>query len=199
MSHKHHHDARKDQPAEATVEPTPAAAAESTAAAGEPQTPQQQLEAVTAERDNLMSRLQRVSADYLNYQKRVQRDIVQAREFANEELIKSLLHVLDDMDRALEHARLNSPANDPLLVGMELVYTKALDTLGRFGLKTMQAQGQPFDPEQHSALMQQPSNEVPPQTVLKELQKGYTLKGRTIRPAHVIVSQESQESGQDKE
>jgi len=141
-----------------------------------------------SERDDLLARLQRLSADYLNYQKRVQRDISEAREFANEELIKSLLGVLDDMERALDAARANHAEDDPLLQGMQLVHDKAFETLGKFGLSAIEAAGRPFDPEKHSAMMQQPSDEYPPQTVLQELQKGYMLKGRTIRPASVVVS-----------
>ena len=141
-----------------------------------------------AERDDLLARLQRVSADYLNYQKRVQRDLAQAREFANEDLIKALLSVLDDMERALEAARANHGEDDPLLTGMQLVHDNALTTLGRFGLASIDAQSQPFDPEKHSAVQQMPSADHPAQTVVQELQKGYTLKGRTIRPSMVVVS-----------
>ena len=150
------------------------------------------------ERDDLLARLQRVSADYLNYQKRVQRDLAQAREFANEELVKALLGVLDDMERALEAAGANHDPEDPLLKGMQLVHDKALETLGKFGLERIDAEGQPFDPDQHSAMMQQPSADHPPQTVLRELQKGYRLKGRTIRPSSVIVSKEPEESNQQE-
>ena len=145
-------------------------------------------ETLQLERDDLLARLQRLSADYLNYQKRVQRDIAEAREFANEELIKSLLGVLDDMERALDAARANHAEDDPLLEGMQLVHDKAFETLGKFGLSAIEAAGRPFDPEKHSAMMQQASDEHPPQTVLQELQKGYLLKGRTIRPARVVVS-----------
>ena len=76
---------------------------------------------LSAERDDLMERLQRVSADYLNYQKRVQRDIAEARQFANTELVKSLLPVLDDMERALASAREDRARDDPLFDGLELV------------------------------------------------------------------------------
>ena len=145
------------------------------------------------ERDDLMGRLQRVSADYLNYQKRVQRDIAQAREFANEELIKALLGVLDDMERALDAARANHSPDDPLLQGMVLVHDKTLETLGKFGLERIEGEGRPFDPEEHSAMMQEPSADHPPQTVLRELQKGYRLKGRTVRPSAVIVSKAPEE------
>ncbi len=146
-----------------------------------------------AERDDLFARLQRLGADYQNYQKRVQRDIAQAREFANDQLIKSLLGVLDDMERALQVARDNHGEDDPLYKGMQMAHDKALETLGGFGLSGIEATGKPFDPERHSAMMQQPSSEHPPQTVLQELQKGYQLKGRTIRPAAVIVSTEPKE------
>ena len=162
------------------AEPADALAAEPVATARE--------EALRSERDDLLGRLQRVSADYLNYQKRAQRDIEQAREFANETLIKNLLAVLDDMERALEAARANHDEDDPLLTGMQMVHDKAVETLGKFGLTLIDAAGQPFDPELHAAMLQQPSADCPPQTVLQEVVRGYRLKGRTIRPSSVIVS-----------
>lgn len=146
------------------------------------------LAAITRERDDLLARLQRVSADYLNYQKRAQRDLDAAREFANEELIKALLSVLDDMERALAAARDGHDEDDPLLTGMRLVHDKATETLGRFGLAVIEAEGEVFDPALHSAMMRQPSEDHPPQTVLAELVRGYQLKGRTIRPSGVIVT-----------
>lgn len=146
------------------------------------------LAKLQAERDDLLSRLQRVSADYLNYQKRVQRDIEEGREYANAELIKSLLGVLDDMERGLDAARANHGADDPLLVGMELVHHKALETLGRFDLSVIACVGEAFNPARHSAIVQEESGEHPPMTVTRELQRGYLLKGRTLRPAMVAVS-----------
>jgi len=158
-------------------------------AAPEGQDPIAQLQ---AERDDLLERLQRVSADYSNYQKRVRKDISQATAFANEELIKALLGVLDDIERALDATRENHNEDDPLLSGMLLVHNNALATLEKFGLAAIEAEGTPFDPDRHSAMMEEPTDEVPPQTVLKQLQRGYLLKGRTIRPASVIVSAEPQ-------
>lgn len=154
---------------------------------------EQQKQAEPQSEENLLERLQRVSADYLNYQKRAQRDIEQARIFANEHLIKELLPVLDDMERALDAARENHGEENPLYTGMQMVHDKALETLGRFGLAAITAEGAAFDPEQHSALMQQESDEVAPNMVLKEVQRGYTLKGRTIRPSGVIVSRAPQD------
>lgn len=143
---------------------------------------------LAAQRDDLLARLQRVSADYMNYQKRVHRDVEQAREYANEALIRALLPVLDDMERAMEHAKANHDANDALLQGMGLVLEKALATLTQFGVTVVAPQGEPFDPQLHLALMQEPTSDVPPMTVLKVLAKGYQLKGRIIRPAQVVVS-----------
>lgn len=147
-----------------------------------------QLEKAKAERDDLLARLQRVSADYMNYQKRAHRDTTEACDYGNAELIKGMLPVLDDMERAMEAARKNHDEKDPLMVGMQLVHDKALEVMGRFGLTVIKAQGEPFDPQMHQALMQEASDQVPPQTVLRELQKGYALKGRVARPAAVVVS-----------
>jgi molecular chaperone GrpE len=71
---------------------------------------------------------------------------------------------------------------------MQLVHDKALETLGRYGLKAVEAKGKPFNPEVHQAIMMQPTAELPPQTVLAEALRGYVLRGRTIRPAGVVVA-----------
>jgi len=146
------------------------------------------LKAAETERDELMARVQRLSADYMNYQKRAKRDIDQARLYANEDLIKALLPVIDDMERALTAARDNHGEDDPLFTGMQLVHDKAIETLGRFGVTAIEAVGKPFDPERHTALMQQGSDECEPNTVLQEAQRGYELRGRAIRPASVVIS-----------
>ncbi len=155
---------------------------------------------LSAERDDLMERLQRVSADYLNYQKRVQRDISEVRQFANAELVRSLLPVLDDMERALATARKNHGQDDPLFSGLQLVHDKALETLAKFGVRVIEADEKAFDPQKHLAVMQEPSGEHPPQTVLRVIQKGYELKGRPIRPATVVVSKvpEEDDSAQER-
>jgi len=162
--------------------------------------PPDELAQLKAERDDLLARLQRVCADYLNYQKRAQRDIEEAHKFANAELIKSLLGVLDDVERVLEAAKANHSEDDPLLVGARLVHDKALATLGEFGLEAIKAAGERFDPHRHLALMQEPSDEHPPGVVLAELQKGYQLEGRTIRPTSVVVSTgpATQQAGQEQ-
>ena len=145
--------------------------------------------------EDLLERLQRVSADYLNYQKRVAREMGEARQFANAELIKDLLGALDDMERALEAARANHAADDPLLLGMQLVYDKLLEVLARHGLERIAATDEPFDPNRHEAMMQQSAPELETPTVVEELQGGYELKGRVIRPARVIVGMPPAASG----
>jgi len=181
-------DARDDSQAQA---PQPVEGAEGEAT-------EDALSAIERDRNDLLSRLQRLSADYLNYQKRAQRDINSAREFANEQLIKDLLPVLDDMERALEAGWANHAVDDTFLKGMQLVHDKALDTLGKFGLKVIEATGEPFNPELHQALIMQPTDEQPAQTVLSEASRGYILRGRTIRPAGVVVAVAPEDQDNDR-
>jgi len=182
---RHGKDEWPEEPAgpEAEAE-APQEAPDQEAAAGA----EESLDAVKAERDDLLGRLQRVSADYINYQRRARRDVEAAHDYANAELIRDILAVLDDMERALEAGATNHAGDDPLLAGMRLVYDKALEVLGRYGLTPIEAEGQPFDPTRHEAMMQQPSDAHEPQTVLSQLQRGYELKGRVLRPARVVVS-----------
>lgn len=155
-------------------------------------------EQLQAERDDLFARLQRTAADYANYQKRVQRDISETRDFANTNLIKELLPVLDDMERALDAAK-GSAEDDPLRQGMQLVHDKALEILGKFGLERIEAAGGEFDPEKHQAILHQPTDEHPPHVVMHEVQRGYQLKGRTIRPSSVVVSKEPEQPADAEE
>jgi len=176
--HKRRHPAHEEPPEGAPSEPAGEASAPDPA----------EVEQLREQSQGLLARLQRVSADYQNYQKRTQRDVAEARKFANAELIKALLPVLDDMERVLAAAKENHGHDDPLYVGMQLVHDKAMETLGKFGLSRIEAKGRPFDPDKHAALAQRESREHPPQTVVEEMIKGYELKGRTLRPAGVVVS-----------
>jgi molecular chaperone GrpE len=146
------------------------------------------LATVKAQRDDYLARLQRLSADFSNYQKRAVKEAIESRDAANADLIKNLLAVVDDMERAIEAARVAHSEQDALFKGMELVHAKALETLSRFGLEAIQAQGKSFEPHKHQAVMQMADNSVPPGMVLKELQKGYMLHGRILRPSTVVVS-----------
>ncbi len=141
------------------------------------------------ERDDLLARLQRVSADYVNYQKRVQRERQDERVLAQGEVIKALLSVLDDMEHALA-AVSDADEDDPFYRGLKMVHDKMLQALATFGCKEIEAEGQPLDPERHAAMMQQPSQECDPNTVLSVVQRGYEFNGRVLRPAGVVVAVE---------
>ncbi len=149
---------------------------------------------VAAQRDDLLARLQRLSADYLNYQKRAAREIADAREFANAELVRDFLAVLDDMERALAHAA----EDDPLSEGMRLVHDKAMEILSRYGLKPTAAEGEPFDPQRHEAMMTEQAEGYESPIVLRELQRGYEFKGRVLRPTRVVISAQPAEDNSDE-
>jgi molecular chaperone GrpE len=143
------------------------------------------IEAVRAEADQYREHLQRLQAEFDNYRKRVLREQTSAVEMAAQPVFRRLLEVLDDFDLALMHAQ-DRPDFDRFLHGVELVYAKLLDTLRAEGLERMEAQGKPFDPETHEALMQTGEGEGDP-VVADVLRPGYTLKGRVLRPAGVRV------------
>lgn len=143
------------------------------------------IEAARAEADQYREHLQRLQAEFDNYRKRVLREQTTAVEQAARPVFHRLLEVLDDFDLALMHAQ-DRPDFDRFLHGVELVYAKLLDTLRAEGLERMDAQGKPFDPETHEALMQTGEGEGDP-VVADVLRPGYTLKGRVLRPAGVRV------------
>ncbi len=143
------------------------------------------VEAARAEADQYREHLQRLQAEFDNYRKRVLREQTTAVEQAAQPVFRRLLEVLDDFDLALMHAQ-DRPDFDRFLHGVELVYAKLLDTLRAEGLERMEAQGKPFDPETHEALMQTGEGEGDPM-VADVLRPGYTLKGRVLRPAGVRV------------
>jgi molecular chaperone GrpE len=192
MSRKHKRD-DSDQPKNASEEPAPEVDDAPEEARSEEAGAEQSPEEIRQERDSLLLRLQRLSADYVNYQKRATRDVELAREYANEQIMRDMLAVLDDMERALEAGRETHSEDDPFVQGMQLVHDKALDILGKFGVRRIDAVGERFDPERMSAMMQEPSSEHEPMTVLREVQKGYRLKDRTLRPAAVVVAREADE------
>ena len=132
--------------------------------------------------------LQRLQAEFENYRKRVLREQTQAVDLAARPVISRLLEVLDDFDLALMHAQ-DRPDFDRFLHGVELVYAKLVDTLRAEGLERIEAQGKPFDPELHEALMQSGEGDGDP-VVADVLRPGYTLKGRVLRPAGVRVERQ---------
>jgi molecular chaperone GrpE len=149
------------------------------------ETGEDDLVAARAEANQYREHLQRLQAEFDNYRKRVLREQTSAVELAAQPVIGRLLEVLDDFDLALMHAQ-DRPDFDRFLHGVELVYAKLVDTLRAEGLEKMDAQGKPFDPELHEALMQSGEGDGDP-VVADVLRPGYTLKGRVLRPAGVRV------------
>jgi molecular chaperone GrpE len=133
-----------------------------------------------------LDHLRRLQAEFDNYRKRVVKEQTQAIEFAAEPFVRRLLEVLDDFELALMAAE-KKPDFDRFLHGVELVYAKLADSLKAEGLERIDAEGSPFDPEKHEALMQTGEGEGEP-VVADVLRPGYTLRGRVIRPAGVRVS-----------
>jgi molecular chaperone GrpE len=138
-----------------------------------------------AEASEYLHHLQRLQAEFDNYRKRMLKEQTNAVELAAEPVMRRLLEVLDDFELALMAAS-EQPDFDRFLHGVELVYAKLLDSVKAEGLKRIAAEGAPFDPERHEALMQTGEGEGDP-VVADVLRPGYTLHGRVIRPAGVRV------------
>jgi len=144
--------------------------------------------AATGEVEEYRAHLQRLQAEFDNYRKRVLREQTTAVEMAAEPVMRRLLEVLDDFELALMHAS-EDVDTDRLLKGVELVYAKLTDALAAEGLERMHAEGEPFDPSLHEALMQTGDGDDEPR-VAEVFRPGYTLRGRVIRPAGVRVERE---------
>jgi molecular chaperone GrpE len=143
-----------------------------------------ELQTIKQERDDLYERLLRKQAEFENYKKRVEREKSEFVQFASAELMKELLNSLDSFELALRNAK----TDEQTLRGFELIYKQLLDTMGRFGLKPIEAKGKIFDPHYHQAVSTTPTDEVEENTVLEEMRKGYLLNGRLLRPAMVSVA-----------
>jgi molecular chaperone GrpE len=139
------------------------------------------------ERDQFLELLQRTRADFENYQKRNQRDLLQERRYSASPLALELLPALDNLERAVAAAK-QGGENASLLQGVRMVLSQLLDALKRQGITRMDPLHQPFDPAHHQAVTQQPSADHPAGTVLQVLQPGYLIHDRVLRPASVIVA-----------
>ena len=143
-----------------------------------------ELTKVKAERDALLDRLARAQADFDNARKRASREQQEYRDYALTDTVRSLLPVLDSFDRALEH---DADANE-FRSGIELINKQLHDILTKLGLRPIPARGEPFDPHLHEAVEMVDTTEAEDHHVLDELQRGYKLKDRLLRPAMVRVA-----------
>ena len=153
--------------------------------AAQPEEPESELQKVRAERDTLLDRLARLQAEFENARKRAVREQQDYREYAVSDTVKSLLPILDSFERALQVSGNNG--ND-LRSGVELIYKQLQDALVKLGLRQIPAKGEPFDPHLHEAIEMVDTDEVEDHHVLDELQRGYKLKERLLRPAMVRVA-----------
>jgi molecular chaperone GrpE len=149
------------------------------------------LEEKTKEAEENYARLLRLAADMENLKKRQERERADLLQFANENLVKELLPVVDNLERALDHGR-QLKAPKALLEGISMVYHGFLKVLDRFGVTAHDSLGQQFDPAFHNAMMQEEAPDVPDGSVIKELQKGYLMNQRLLRPAMVVVASNTQ-------
>jgi molecular chaperone GrpE len=160
--------------------------------AGDANTPtNEQFRKLQLERDSLFDRLARATADYQNSRKRLEAEMDQRLQFANASLIKSLLPVIDNFERALA-VDLSKADSAQILKGLQVVHDQWLTVLKNQSVEVIAPQpGTPFDPSRHEALMQQASDKYKEPMVTQLLQNGYALHGRTLRPASVAVSKSS--------
>jgi molecular chaperone GrpE len=145
------------------------------------------LEKLRAERDTLLDRLARQQAEFENARKRAVREQQEFRDFAAADAMKALLPAIDSFERALKLGGERSEFRN----GMELIYRQMQDALQKIGLRPIPAKGEPFDPHLHEAVEMVDTTEVKDNQVLDELQTGYKLKDRLLRPAMVRVARNS--------
>ncbi|MEF8788012.1 MAG: nucleotide exchange factor GrpE [Planctomycetota bacterium] len=153
----------------------------------------EELETLAQERDEYLQRLQRAVADYQNLQKRLKKERKRAYENGVKETLEHILPLADTLTRARQAAEQSEKPED-MLEGLKLIEKEFYDSLERFDVEPVKSVNEPFDPHYHHAVMQQPSDEVPPQTVIDEIKKGFVRGDEVIRPAQVSVSVEPQTS-----
>jgi molecular chaperone GrpE len=147
-----------------------------------------QLEAKEQEAKENYDRLLRVSAEFENYKKRSSRELEEFRKFANQSLIKELLSVVDNLELAMNSAGGHETIDRGLLQGLEMTHREILKVFERFSVKPIIARGEVFDPAFHEAVMQEETDEFEANTVVNELQKGYLIHERLLRPSMVVVA-----------
>jgi molecular chaperone GrpE len=131
----------------------------------------------------------RLAAEFENYKRRAQRDQRDSIRFGNESLLKNLLPIIDNLERAIRCAK-DAGTGGPLLEGVELTHKQFLETVGKMGVRQVCSEGSHFDPTIHQAVTQVERDGVEPNTVVEEFQKGYFLHDRILRPAMVSVAKE---------
>jgi molecular chaperone GrpE len=154
------------------------------AVSGEASGPESELQKLRAERDSLLDRLSRAQAEFENARRRASKEQHEFREYATADAIKSLLPVVDSLERALQ---VKSDAAE-LRSGVELIYKQLQAALSKLSVNAIAAEGEPFDPRYHEAIEMVETTKAPDHQVVEELQRGYKFKDRLLRPAMVKVA-----------
>ena len=157
---------------------------------------EKQMDRLQKEKEETFLQLQRVSADYANYQKRAPKQVEESIRYEKERITKSLLPGLDNFEHILKNM---ADADDAHLKGVEIVYDQMLDILKSHNVEQIKALGEKFDPNLHQAMMRKADDEVEDEIVLEEFQKGYQLNGRVIRPSKVIVNKLGEDESEETE
>lgn len=197
MPAEHEHDIPITPEDEKEPDNTAGAAGEPGTPEGQPPSPEEQVDELpalrhalaekTAEAESHFNRLQRLQADFENFRRRSRREQEELISYAAEGLITDLLPVIDNLERALQAGAQGGDLAS-FLEGIQMIYRQLWSLLEKHGLCPLEAAGQPFDPERHHAVMQVETEDLAENTVVEELQKGYRLKDKVIRPSLVKVA-----------
>ena len=139
------------------------------------------------ENKRIRDQLLRTLADFDNFRKRSRREVGDATERGREEILKELLPVFDNLERAADHAK-GATEMSALTDGIDLVIKQFVDTLAKIGVEKLESRGQSFDPSVHEAIQQLETADMPPGTVVHQVQAGYKMGGRLVRPCMVVVA-----------
>jgi molecular chaperone GrpE len=144
----------------------------------------------------LNDKLLRIQAEFENYKKRMTKEKSDLMKYAHEEVVKEVLHTIDNLEMAVKHAK-ESDNSESITEGMEIIVKQFLKSLERFGVKGFDSIGEKFDPHKHEAVIQVESAEQEPDTVIAESQKGYFMRDRLLRPALVTVTRAPQNGAEE--
>ena len=146
------------------------------------------LSAKEEEAKETYDRLLRVSAEFDNFKKRSARELEDFRKFANQSLLKEMLSVVDNLELAIHSVDENQTHESSLKEGLNLTLREILRVFEKFQVTPIESKGEAFDPTYHEAVMQEETDEFPENTVITEMQKGYLIHDRLLRPAMVVVA-----------
>lgn len=149
---------------------------------------QSELQAKETENRETYDRLLRVTAEFENYKKRASREMEDFRKYANQSLLKEMLSAVDHIELAIQAASAPAGADAGMVDGLNLTLKEFLRILEKFSVKPIEAVGKPFDPQVHEAILREPCDQLPENTVVREMQKGYTIHDRLLRPSLVVVA-----------